>query len=211
MAEAMEDLLAVPDKRAAKLAGISMAQLRYWEKVGLVVPSTRTKISQRNIVRLYSFTDMMELMVAATLRTQRGMTFQRIQKVYRQLRNRGYDSPLRELRYATVGNEIYFQHPDGSWEGDLQPHQTVLATVLNLEPLRQKLATSTKRAPEMVGQIAKVRGVHASKPVIAGTRIRVSTVRAFLDAGYDVDGILEEYPDLTAEDGEAVRELAAAS
>ncbi len=28
---------------------------------------------------------------------------------------------IRELTFATVGREIYFQHPDGSWEGDRDP------------------------------------------------------------------------------------------
>lgn len=211
MANTAEDLLAIPDKRAAKLAGISMSQLRHWERVGLIVPSIRNAISPRNVVRLYKFTDMLELLVAATLRTQNGMPLQRIRKVVRHLRTRGYESPLRELKFTSVNNEIFFQHPDGTWEGDLKPYQTVIATVLNLEPLRERIAASTERDPATVGQIAKVRGVHASKPVIAGTRIRVSTIRAFLDAGYDTQGILEEYPSLTAADVEAARGFAAAS
>jgi hypothetical protein len=52
MAQAVEDRLAFPDKRAAELAGISMRQLRHWEKTGLVVPSVRRQISPRNTVRL---------------------------------------------------------------------------------------------------------------------------------------------------------------
>ena len=62
MAQAMEEMLAVPDKRAAKLAGISMRQLRYWEGIGLVVPSVRGQISPRNTVRLYSYQDLLELL-----------------------------------------------------------------------------------------------------------------------------------------------------
>jgi MerR-like DNA binding protein len=68
MAQAMEDTLAVPDKRAAQLAAISMKQLRHWEKTGLVVPSIRQQISQRNTVRLYSFQDLLQLLVVAELR-----------------------------------------------------------------------------------------------------------------------------------------------
>jgi hypothetical protein len=37
MTQAMEDTLAVSDKQAVKLAGISMRQLRYWEQVGLML------------------------------------------------------------------------------------------------------------------------------------------------------------------------------
>ena len=53
MAEAMADVLAIPDKRAAKLARISVRQLRYWEQTGLIVPSIKRQISQRNTVQRY--------------------------------------------------------------------------------------------------------------------------------------------------------------
>jgi MerR HTH family regulatory protein len=72
MAQAMEDALAVSDKRAAKLAGVSMRQLRYWEQIGLVVPSVKEQISPRNTVRLYTFQDLLELLVAAELRIPEG-------------------------------------------------------------------------------------------------------------------------------------------
>ena len=78
MAQAMEDTLAVSDKRAAKLAGVSMRQLRYWEQIGLVVPSVREQISPRNTVRLYSFQDLLELVVAAELRHRPGISLQHI-------------------------------------------------------------------------------------------------------------------------------------
>jgi uncharacterized protein (DUF433 family) len=58
---------------------------------------------------------------------------------------------------------------------------------------------------------ATERGVHASAPVFAGTRIRVSTVQEYLQHGYDTDEILEAFPDLRAADvAEASRLLAAA-
>ena len=72
MTQAMEDTLAVSDKQAVKLAGISMRQLRYWEQVGLIVPSISEQISPRNTVRLYSFQDLLELLVAAELRHRPG-------------------------------------------------------------------------------------------------------------------------------------------
>ncbi len=49
------------------------------------------------------------------------MSLQRIRRLVRHLRSRDYAAPLRELTFATVGREIYFQHPDGSWEGDRDP------------------------------------------------------------------------------------------
>jgi uncharacterized protein (DUF433 family) len=58
----------------------------------------------------------------------------------------------------------------------------------------------------------KRRGVHASAPVFAGTRIRVAPVQRYLQQGYLTDAILKAFPDLKVEDvDEARRQLAAAS
>jgi hypothetical protein len=43
--------LAATDKRAARLAHISLRQLHYWDQTGLVVPSIKRRISQRNTLR----------------------------------------------------------------------------------------------------------------------------------------------------------------
>lgn len=48
--------------------------------------------------------------------------------------------------------------------------------------------------------MTKKRGVHASAPVFAGTRIRVSIVQEYLRHGCDTDAILGAFPDLTAAD-----------
>ena|SRR5689334_24074908 len=45
-------------------------------------------------------------------------------------------------------------------------------------------------------RVEKRRGVHASAPVFAGTRIRVATVQRYLQQGYETSAILEAFPDL---------------
>src|SRR5258708_5825118 len=211
MASATEELLAFPDARARQLARVSMRRLRYWDETGLVVPSIQRQLSPKNTVRLYSFQDLLSLLVVAELRTERDMSLQHIRRVVEHLRSRGYQAPLRELTFATLGQEIYFQHSDGTWEGDLQPDQIVLEKILRLDPLRARITRAAQRQASDAGQVVKQRGVHASAPVFAGTRIRVSTVQEYLRHGYDTDAILEAFPDLKAADvDEASRLLAAA-
>jgi Protein of unknown function (DUF433) len=61
------------------------------------------------------------------------------------------------------------------------------------------------------GALGNRRGVHASAPVFAGTRIRIATVQRYLQQGYETDAILNAFPDLRVEDvDEARRQLAAA-
>jgi DNA-binding transcriptional MerR regulator len=211
MVPATEELLAFPDTRARKLARVSMRRLRYWEETGLVVPSIRRQLSPKNTVRLYSFQDLLALLVVAELRTERDMSLQHIRRVVEHLRSRGYQAPLRELTFATLGQEIYFQHADGTWEGDLRPDQIVLEKILRLDPLRARITRAAQRQANDAGRVVKQRGVHASAPVFAGTRIRVSTVQDYLRHGYDTDAILEAFPDLKPADvAEAFRLLAAA-
>jgi DNA-binding transcriptional MerR regulator len=208
--DAHEEVLAFPDTQARRLAGVSLRRLRYWEQVGLIAPSIKRRLSDHNTVRLYSYQDLLALLVVSALRTERDMSLQAIRRIVRHLRSRGYDEPLRELRFATVGHEIYFQHPDGTWEGDFQPDQIILEEAIQLDPLRLRIDSAARRAADDAGRVEKRRGVHASAPVFAGTRIRVATVQRYLRQGYQTGAILEAFPDLLAEDvGEARRQLAA--
>jgi DNA-binding transcriptional MerR regulator len=203
----MEDLLAFPDTRAAALAGVSMRRLRYWEETGLIVPSIKRQLSPANTIRLYAYQDLLSLLVVGALRIERQMPLQQIRRVVEHLHSRGYHAPLRELRFATLGREMYFQHPDGSWEGDLQPDQIVLVETLRLDPLRARIEAASKRPEEAAGHVVKRRGVHASAPVFAGTRIRVSTVQDYLKNGFGTEAIQKAFPDLTTEDIEEARRL----
>jgi DNA-binding transcriptional MerR regulator len=211
MAQAIEDTLAVSDKRAAQLAGISMKQLRHWEKTGLIVPSVRQQISPRNTVRLYSFQDLVQLLVAAELRHRPGISLQHIRRLVSHLRTREFEAPLRELKFATHGRDIYINYPDGSWSGDPAADQLIYRQAIALDEVAAKIDRVKDRDPRAVGQVTSRRGVHRSKPVFAGTRIPVATVQRYLDAGYDTAAIIREYPSLTPADVEAARRQAAAS
>jgi DNA-binding transcriptional MerR regulator len=118
MTVAARDVLAVTDKRARQLARISMNQLRYWEKTGLVAPSVLRQVSPGKTVRLYGFEDLLELLVAAELRRRPGISLQHIRRLIAHLRQRDFAAPLRELKFATHGNQIYVQYPDGTWSGE---------------------------------------------------------------------------------------------
>lgn len=212
MAEVAENVLAVSDKRARELAHITMNQLRYWEKTGLVEPSIRRQVSPGKVVRLYGFEDLVELLVAAELRHRPGISLQHIRRIIEYLRQRDFASPLREVRFATHGKNIYFQYPDGTWSGDPVPDQVVFWQAVDLNLVGEKIAASAnKRNPGDTGKVVKRHGVLGGKPIFAGTRIPVGVVQRYLQAGYSADAIIEEYPSLTPEDIEAAREYATAS
>lgn len=201
----VDELVALPRRAAARLAGVSERQLRYWEDTDLLSPGIRRDISQRNRVRLYEFTDLLELLVIATL-LDVGISLQHVRKVVEHLRERGYSRPLTEVRFAIDGDEVFFQHADGTWEGDRMPDQVVLHQVLQLEPLRQRIReTVGQREAERAGQVERRRMVLGSKPVFAGTRIPLSAVFPYLRRGYSTEQILEAFPELSRRDIKVAR------
>jgi uncharacterized protein (DUF433 family) len=62
-----------------------------------------------------------------------------------------------------------------------------------------------------IGRIEQHRGTAANKPVIAGTRIPVKSIKAFDQAGYSIAQIREQYPVLTEEDIRAALDYGAAA
>jgi hypothetical protein len=143
----------------APIEEVLAIQLHYWEKIGLVAPSIRRQVSPRNIVRLYTF---LELLVAAELRHRPGISLQHIRRLVAHLHGRGFGAPLREVRFATLGHDIYVQYQDGTWSGDLRPDQVVFHQVLALDYLAARIGAMTAREPGEAGEVVQRRGVHGS-------------------------------------------------
>jgi uncharacterized protein (DUF433 family) len=202
--QAREEHVAVTRAVAARIAGLTERQVDHWAGTGLIEPTVDTRLSPGRRVRLYGFVDLLALLVAAELKNRK-VSLQHIRAIVAHLQSRGYPSPLTQLRFATVGRNVYFMHEDGSWEGDLQPDQVVIHEVLNLSLLRGRIVAGARRDSELSGRVERRRGAMGSKPVLAGTRVPVETVRRYLAAGRTVEQILESFPALTAEDVQAVR------
>lgn len=199
------ELLALPTERAAKLAGVSLRQMRYWDETELVVPSIKRKLDSRTTVRLYAFSDLVELLVVAAMRRQ-GISLQYVRRVIEHLRARGYDAPLRELRFAIYGGEVFFQHPDGSWEGGHAPRQIVLPHVIPLQEIAAHIRQAARREVQAAGRVVRRRKVMGRQAVFEGTRIPLATVVGYLKRGYNTEQIIEAFPALTPADVDAARQ-----
>ncbi|WP_422773920.1 DUF433 domain-containing protein [Plantactinospora sp. WMMC1484] len=199
MRDDVDDLIAFPEKRAAEVAGVTVRKLRYWDLKHIVRPSIHRRLGIRTKVRLYGFDDAVALLVVAELRS-RGLSLHSVRKVVLHLRSRGYERPLNELRFATLGREIYFQHPDGSWEGGARPDQLVLHQILNLELIRDRVRAGAGRPASSYGKVERRPKTMGNKPVFAGTRVPVETVGRWLEHGRTQEQILDAFPDLVPED-----------
>jgi uncharacterized protein (DUF433 family) len=207
--QAEEERLALPLSGASRLVGVPERRLVNWEHIGLISPGIVKEISERNTVRLYGFQDLLALMVIREL-FQRRMSTSQVHRVVEHLKSSGYDHPLTELRFATEGPEIFFQHPDGTWEGDKLKNQRVFSQILDLRLLRQQIWESVRqpRPKELLGHTERRRRVHGSKPVFSGTRIPVSAVIPYIERGYTTAEILKAFPELRSADVKTARDEA---
>jgi uncharacterized protein (DUF433 family)/DNA-binding transcriptional MerR regulator len=201
-----ERIVMLTRARIASLGRISERRLDYWEQTGLLSSTIEESISGARKTRLYDFRDAMTAMVLSALRER--VSLQHVRQIVAHLRDLNFG--VTEVVFAIAGNRVHFQLPDGSWGDVSDPGQVILHEVLDLQPLRAAVLGAGDRVADSSGQIERRRGVHGSKPVIAGTRIPVKSVQAYLVGGSTTADILEAYPALTPADIEAVRTLAIA-
>lgn len=91
----------------SKITGITQRQLQYWDDQNLVKPSIRSA-SGKGTVRLYSFTDLVQLQVLKKLRDN-GISLQKIKKCVHYL-NKNFleiEKPLAQLSFVTDGETIF--------------------------------------------------------------------------------------------------------
>lgn len=195
--------------KAAALAGVRPSRVEYWARTGLIEPSVDERLTPGRPIRLYSYMELLAVMIVAEMR-RRDVSLQHIRTVVERVRAQGVDNPLTEVRYAVVGRRLYLQDEHGRWEDGDVPGQGVIAEVLDLRPLQARITASVARPDRAIGAVERRRRTRGSTEVFAGTRIPVQTVRRYLEAGRSAAEVLEAYPLLTLRDIEAVRSSGAA-
>ena len=209
MGDVVPELIALPHKQVAELAGVSARRLKSWWEIGLVRPTFERRLSDRTWVRLYGYYELLEALVVAEL-VGRGVATRHVHEIVDRLRSRGRDAPLSQVTFASRGSEVYFQEDDGEWEAGRRG-QIVLAHVLHLEPLCDRILAAVRQRRGEPGAVERVRGRAGGKPVFAGTRVSVAVVKELLSAGQPAAEVSAAYPSLEEADVEtAVRELGVA-
>lgn len=90
-----------------RIVGISKRQADYWDREHFIKPSI-SEASGYGSVRLYSFTDLIQLKVAKSLKDA-GLSLQKIRKSVNYLKKNMPDTeqPLLNLKFLTDGNSIF--------------------------------------------------------------------------------------------------------
>lgn len=132
-------------RTTCKLTGLTQRQIDYWDRIHFIKPSVK-EASGYGSVRLYSFTDLVQLKVAKTL-MNKGLGLQRIRKSITYLKKSfpGIEKPLAEMRLITDGETIFV----------LTENKEVILDTLSKGQLVMAIAIG-KIIEELKGEVKKI-------------------------------------------------------
>jgi uncharacterized protein (DUF433 family) len=196
-------IAAFSEDQVERLTDISQRQLRYWDRTGLFRPSLAYENRREAYSRIYSFKDVAALKVVAQL-LNFGVSVQHLREVSERLRHLGDDRWTTTQLYV-LKKKVVFVDPHENKPREVVSGQWVMPIALKAvwDDTKAAVAKLYERSDDQKGRVTRDRSIAHNAPVIAGTRIRVSAIKNFHAAGYGVDQIIKEYPDLTREDVEA--------
>ena len=94
-------------KTVARILGLTTRQIGYWDKTNLIKPSVQEAAGYGS-VRLYSFSDLIQLKVAKALKDA-GISIQKMRKalIYLEKNMPDIDKPLANLKFLSDGESIF--------------------------------------------------------------------------------------------------------
>lgn len=203
-------IAAFSDHQAARLSGVRLGQLRYWDSTGLLQPGFSGGDLRGVLGRAYSFRDIVALRVIGALKNRFNVSTQHL----RDVKQRFVDGEGREwggVRLYVLDRRVIWLEPGEELPIDAASGQTLISALdigEEVAEAKRALASELRRRPdEHVGVISKNRKIAHNAAVISGTRIPVRAVQRFAAAGYSAEAIIREYPDLTLQDVEAALAL----
>lgn len=187
-----------------RLTGLSARQLRDWDKAGFFAPSYASDDRRLPHSRVYSFQDLVGLRTLSVLSKKHRIPLSELKRVAAKL-SKWSETPWSSLTLYVLKREVHFKNPvTGDVEGALSgQYATPMPLGDVMEDMRKAADRLRKRPAEKVGQIERHRYVMRNAWVVGGTRIPVSAIYSFSDAGFSPRQIIKEYPDLKLRDIQA--------
>ncbi len=194
-------IAAFTENQVERLTGVSVLQLRHWDRSRFFVPSLAYEDRSQPLSRLYSFRDLVSLKILNSLRNEHKVSLQHLRQVKETLAHLGEDLWAKTKLYV-LNKRVAFDNPETKAKEEILTGQGVMEIALEVVTGDMKHAVDVMRSRDetQVGKIETKKGIARSKPVIAGTRIPVSTIKAFAEEGYTVQEIGKEFPTLTEAD-----------
>lgn len=190
---------------AAKITGLSKVRLTRWDRLGFFSPELADFEDRGNpYSRVYSYTDLVGLRTLAVLADKHRLSLKELRKAHDVLAKHA-DKPWSQMQLSVLNRKIVYdlggapRDTEGQLAGKHVPMLTIASEVARrAEALR-------KRDKDQIGSFERHKFVAHNARVLAGTRIPVSAVESFIEAGYSDAAIVAEYPTLTKFDVAMVR------
>ena len=198
----MDELLAFSAEHVARLTGLSLRQLGYWDSTRFFSPQFADDNRRHAYSRIYSFRDVVGLRTLAILRNDHGVPLQELRRVNGWL-GEHYGTPWASLTFYVAGRQVFFDDPRTGARLTARPlGQPVFPIEMKriAQDMLEAAARLRERSQEDVGKVTKHRYVVHNAPVLAGTRIPTSAVWNLHEAGYGVRAIIREFPRLKQKD-----------
>jgi predicted RNase H-like HicB family nuclease len=154
--------------------GVSLRQVQHWDETGLVKPSIR-EAAGKGTIRLYSYTDLIQLKVVKTLRDHR-ISLQKIRRSLEYLQSHFPEirRPLLELKFLTDGETIFILTTDKEKIFDALKRQFVFTLAIG-ELVR-----------ELKGRVTSFIQKVKEKVTVEGKEYEVILTPEIEDGGYSV-------------------------
>jgi uncharacterized protein (DUF433 family) len=205
MSEVTNIISAFSADQVVRLSGLTIGQLAYWDRTGFFQPQYAADERRSPYSRIYSFKDVVGLRTLSILKGKHGVSLPHLRDVAKELATYSR-TPWADITLYVWNRRVQFDEPEtGKTLGVLDKQYVLLPIASVMEDVRREAELLKQRDPSQLGEIEKHRYVSHNAPVIAGTRIRVTTILRFVEAGYSNDQILKEYPSLTEADIEAAK------
>ncbi|MEL6831245.1 MAG: DUF433 domain-containing protein [Pseudomonadota bacterium] len=191
------------DEQSARLARISLSQIRYWDSTRFFEPSLAYEDRRVAFSRLYSFSDVVALRVLGELRNRFDVSLQHLRKV-RDKFKLPQDAWATEELFVNR-KRVYFKNERGNFVNSETDEETLpdIPIPKVITDITQEAERLNYRTPDSIGKISHRANTARKAEVFEGTRIPIDMVTEYFEEGLGVDDILEDYPTLTRRDIEA--------
>lgn len=192
---------AFSEETASRLTGVTVRQLRYWDRDGFFSPSLGYDDRSQPHSRLYTFRDVVALKVLNALRNDAKVPLGHLREVKQKLLGLGEELWAETTLYV-MNKRVVFVNPETNAMEEVVSGQGVLQIPLSVASsnMREAISRLNQRGPGEIGKFERKRKIANNQLVVAGTRIPVRSIKAFAAAGYSVEQIKSEYPTLNEED-----------
>ncbi|MEQ8333462.1 DUF433 domain-containing protein [Nisaea sp.] len=194
------NIVAFSEEDVIRLTGLSLGQLRAWDRRGFFEPQFAYEDRHVPHSRVYSFQDVVGLRTISVLMKNYKVSLQQLRKVAGELIHRGFDH-WTDVRLYVLNKQVHFREPtsdkvEGIWDGQL----AMLPVIDVIHDVENRIIEMNQRSKSQSGKVEKHKYVARNASVISGTRIPTASIRRFHEAGYTISQICHEYPTLTEED-----------